>query len=154
MKKILDIIKDKLFRKDTIKYIMIFIIIVLVYLIITNIIGNNKNTSTYNELQTTIKNKDSIVIYYYNSRSSNKNNKKVIKYLDKLGIRYYKYNDVYVDKKEYNRFLKLVGIDKKLFGTPSLIYIRDGKMFGNLINIDSTKVVKQFIDSYDLYTVK
>mgnify|MGYP007005519298 FL=1 len=58
------------------------------------------------------------------------------------------------DKEEYNKLLNLLNIDKKIFAPPSIIYIREGKMFGNIINIDSNRTVDNFIDNYDLYTVK
>lgn len=143
-------------NKKYIISIVSFTIVILIGIITITVISNSNdtNTITYNEIESIIKNKDNIVIYYYNSRSSNKNNKKVKKYLNDTGIKYYTYNDQNVDKNEYNKFLKLLKIDKKLFGCPSLIYIREGKMYGNIINIDSTKVVEQFINNYDLYTVK
>ena len=76
------------------------------------------------------------------------------KYLDELGIRYYAYDDVNVNRDEYYSFLKLLNIDSELFGFPAIIYINSGDMFGNIINVDSKEVVKRFVDDYDLYTVK
>ncbi len=153
-------LKDKffLFGKVNPKLIYVFIgffAIILGYIVICIILSNtNNSTITYNKLETLIKNKDTAIVYYYNSKSSNKNNQSVKRYLDKNGIRYYVYNDSFVEKKEYNNFLKLLNIDKKVFGLPAIIYINNGKMYANLINIDSTDVVKDFIDHYDLYTVK
>lgn len=151
-------IKDKLFKnkKRNIIAICVLIAIILIIILINKywIPKKDKNTIMYNDIVTMIDNKDTFLIYYYNSKSSNKNNKNIKKYLDKEGIRYFNYNDVLIKREEYNNFLKLINIDKSLFGTPSLIYIKNGKMYGNLINIDNSDIVKQFIDTYDLYVVK
>lgn len=140
---------------------VIYVIIALLFILIISFViykavdkNNNKSTISYNEIKGMVDNKDDFLIYYYNSNSKNKNNRNIKKYLDELGIRYYNYNDVYVDREEYDNFLKLINIDNKIFGTPALIYINDGIMYANLINIDSKKVVENFIDTYDLYTIK
>lgn len=157
MKKIFHKVKD-LFKN---KKLMIIIGIILLILIIMFIIINhyrdyksNKNTIEYNKIEKLVNDKDTLLIYYYNSKSSNKNNKKIKKYLDELGIRYYNYNDIYIDRLEYDKFTKLVKIDKNLLNMPALIYIKDGIMYGNIINIDNKDVVLKFIEDYDLYTVK
>lgn len=151
-------IKDKLFKnkKRNIIAICVLIVIILIIILINKywIPKKDKNTIMYNDIVTMIDNKDTFLIYYYNSKSSNKNNKNIKKYLDKEGIRYFNYNDVLIKREEYSNFLNLINIDKSLFGTPSLIYIKNGKMYGNLINIDNSDIVKQFIDTYDLYVVK
>ena len=143
--------KNKKFRKIFIISIIGVTIISLVTYFTYNYL-TNRSTIGYDKISTLIKEEDDVIIYYFNS-SSNKN-KNIKNYLDELGIRYYQYNDKYVDKEEYSKFLKLIGIDKKLFGCPSIIYIKNGKMYANLINIDSKDVVKTFVNDYDLYTVK
>ena len=135
-----------------ISLLFIFIVAFGIYKVIDT--KNYKSTITYNEIKGMVDNKESFLIYYYNSKSKNKNNRNIKKYLDEEGIRYYNYNDIYVDKDEFNNFLKLINIDSKLFGTPAIIYIKDGKMYGNLINIDNKEIVEKFIGTYDLYTVK
>ena len=149
---------DKLFNGKKINKKIIIAIAILIAIIIigkcTYQYFHERSTNSYDEIVKLIKEKDDLIIYYYSSDSKNENNKKVLGYLDKLGIKYYQYNDKYVSEEELNNFLQLVGIDKKLFDIPSIIYIKEGKMYGNLISIDSEKVVEQFINSYDLYTVK
>ncbi len=138
------------------RYLPYLIVIIIILLILTIIatLNSGANTISYQEIENVIKNKDDIIIYYYNSSSSNFNNLKIKRYLNKQGIRYSDYDDKNIDKKEYNQLLKLLKIDKKVFACPSLIYIKEGKMYGNIIAIDNTKTVKQFLDNYDLYTVK
>ena len=131
--------------------IVIVLTIVIIFMIDRN---NNKNTITYDEIVSMFNDKDTFLIYYYNSKSKNKNNRDIKKYLDELGIRYFNYNDSLIKREEYKEFLKLINIDKDVFGIPAIVYIKDGKMYANLINIDSRDVVKKFIEDYDLYTVK
>lgn len=154
--------KDKFWKNK--KFIIILLSVVAIILITTIVIivnkknygnGNTlKNNTNYEEIMKLINDKDDGIIYYYNSNSSNSANKEIKEYLDELKLRYYPYNDVYVDKNEYNKFLEILNIDKDLFGMPAIIYIKDGMMYGNIINIDSEETVKRFIDDYDLYTVK
>lgn len=142
--------------KKTKKIIMSTILLITICcIIVTRTVSNrNDNTITYSGVENIIKSEDTAIIYYYNSASSNSNNKKIKSYLNKNKIRYYLYNDKNVDKKEYNKLLKLLEIDKKLFGCPSIIYIRNGEMYGNLININDIDVVEKFIEIYDLHIVK
>lgn len=153
-------IKEKLIKffsnKKVIYALLILLVVAIIGIVIYKVVdtNNNKNTISYNEIKKMVDKQENFLIYYYNSKSKNKNNRDIKGYLDKSGIRYYNYNDVYVDREEYNNFLKLINIDTKSFGTPAIIYIKDGKMYSNLINIDSKEVVETFIDDYDLYTVK
>ena len=154
------IVKEKLKKffsnKKVIYTLLALVVIAITSFVIYRVVdtNNNKNTISYNEIKKMVDKQENFLIYYYNSKSKNKNNRDIKDYLDKSGIRYYNYNDVYVDREEYNNFLKLINIDTKSFGTPAIIYIKDGKMYSNLINIDSKEIVEKFIDDYDLYTVK
>ena len=141
-------------KKNIILIIVIFILVIGILFFLKNNNSKETNSTTYEEIEKIINDKEDAVIYYYNSKSSNKNNKDIKKYLDKLGIRYYLYDDVNVDKKEYNKLLKLLNINEDLFGLPAIIYIEDGEMNSNIINIEGRDTVKKFIDDYDLYTVK
>jgi len=160
----------KKMNKDKTKYVMIIVIIILaglnIVLSTALILSSTKNknnvncnlrsngTVTYGDVEDIINNKKSALIYYYNSNSSNNNNIEIKNYLDELGIKYYLYDDVNIDKEEYSKLLELLDINSELFGLPAIIYINDGKMYGNLINIDNKESVKRFIDNYDLYTIK
>ena len=108
----------------------------------------------YNGINELIDKDESFIIYYYNSKSRNKYNKKVKKELDNNDINYYIYDDMNLDKEEYNNFTTLLGIDKKLLGTPAIIYIKDGEMYSNLININNIDSLDKYIEDYDLVTIK
>ena len=60
----------------------------------------------------------------------------------------------YYSSKSTNKYNESTKRYLDVFGTPAIIYIYQGKMFANIINIDSKEVVDKFIYSYDLYTVK
>ena len=153
-KKIKKIIENKRTKNIIIISFIVLIILIVIFISINKVQEKDKNTTTYNDIETLIKEKDTFLIYYYNSKSKNKYNKEIKEYLDKEKITYFNYNSVLISRNEYNKFLKLIGIDKNLFGTPALIYIKNGKMYANIININSKKSVKSFINHYDLYTIK
>lgn len=75
-------------------------------------------------------------------------------YLDDKGINYKYYNVASVSDDKFKEDLELLGIDKDLFGTPALIYIEDGRMFANIINISDTDVIDSFIKDYSLDKLK
>jgi hypothetical protein len=141
------------------RYIFITISVLLLFAIILVYIKNNTFNNivieaNFKKIEELIDNKENFIIYYYNSKSSNRYNKKVKKILNQKDINYYIYNDKKVTKEEYNNFLNLLGIDEKLFSTPSLIYIRDGNMYSNLININNINSLNRYIEDYDLVTIK
>lgn len=141
-------------KRIIIIFILVLIILITILAFTNRVDKEDKNTTTYNNINTMIKDKDTFLIYYYNSRSKNKYNKEIKEYLDKEKINYLNYNSVLISRNEYTEFLKLLKIDKTIFGEPALIYIKNGKMYANIINIDNIKTVESFIKNYDLYTVK
>lgn len=144
---------DKEYRKKfIIGTVGLFIIIIAILAIL--LYSGKPRTIDYKELKGMMDKHETFVIYYYNNKSSNLKNLTIKKHLYNKGIKYYLYDDMRTDRDEYNKLLNLLNIDKKVFGPPSIIYIKEGKMFGNIINIDNKKVVDKFIDNYDLYTVK
>ena len=151
----------KKIEKFITKYKYIFIGILLLLILSTIIICVKNNTfnnkvivTNYDKISKKMDNKDTFIISYYNSKSSNKYNKKVKKYLNKNNINYYIYDDSKVDKNTYNKFLKLVNIDADLFTLPSIIYIKDGKVYSNLIGINNTNTLDKYIKDYDLVLIK
>lgn len=139
------------------KYVWITIVVLGVMVIGGVMVGINNNkdrVASYNKVKNMIKKKDRALIYYYNSKSTNEDNMDIKKYLDEKKINYYVYDDAQVSRDEYNKLLDMLKIDKMLFGTPAIIYIYQGRMYANLVNIDNKKVIDNFIKDYDLYTVK
>ena len=155
LNKIKDVFKNKKIRNIIIiSFIVIIVIIIMILIFHKRVRKEDMNTTTYDDIVNMVNDKDTFLIYYYNSKSSNKYNKEIKEYLDELEIRYFNYNDALITREEYDKLLKLINIDKQVFGMPSLIYIKNGKMYANIINIDNKEVIDKFIESYDLYTVK
>ena len=128
----------------------VFGIVFILYLIF--LYKNFFSTSFSNkDLEGIITDKKTQVIYVESSDSKKcKSCSKIKKYLDDKKINYMTYDVNKVSEAEYNKFLSTLNIDKELFGYPAVIYIKDGVMFSNIINIDSTTVVDQFIKDYNL----
>ena len=148
--------KKKVFELNNKKMLIgILVGIIIVIVILTAVLYSGKNrTIDYKGLKSMIDNGETFVVYYYNNKSSNLKNLTIKKHLYKKGIKYYLYDDAKMNKNDYKKLLNLLNLDSKVFGPPSIIYIKDGRMYGNIINIDSNRVVDKFIDNYDLYTVK
>ena len=139
------------------KYILLIILVLIISLVVVFSIINKDNdmpSINYNGINELIDKDETFIVYYYNSKSRNKYNKKVKKELDNNDINYYLYDDKNVSKDEYNNFTTLIGIDSKLLGTPAIIYIKDGDMYSNLININNMDSLDKYIEDYDLVTVK
>ena len=146
--------KIKLNKKYIIGIVIAIAITILVILLTIVKKTSSKTDITNEEIKNIMNNEVTALIYIYNNRSSNDMNKKISEELDNLYINYAKYEVSNATSEEYNELLKILDIDKDIFGTPALIYIKDGKMFANLINIDSMDVVNTFIDDYELSMLK
>ena len=133
IKSILNNIKNKIYKiKDKVindkdyrlKFILIVGVSFIVLLALISTFTKKKiEQVTINDIETMIKNKDRAIIYYYSSKSTNKYNESTKRYLDSKKINYYIYDDYKINKEEYNKLLKLLNIDKDVFGTPAIIYI-------------------------------
>ena len=130
------------------------IILILIGIIIMNLsstkavlIQNNDNI----DIKEIISKKETKIIYVYSSDSKKcKYCSKTTKFLKDNQISYLSYDIEQVTKDNYQELLSSLKIDSKLFGYPSLIYIKEGEMFGNIIHIDDIEVLKKFINEYDL----
>lgn len=131
--------------------VIVILILIIIIMILSsskeNLIRNNDNIN----IKQIISQKSTKIIYVYSS--DNKKCKfcsKTTKFLNHNQISYLSYDVEQVTKDNYQGLLKTLKIDSKLFGYPSLIYIKDGEMFANLIHIDNTETLKKFIIEYDL----
>ena len=153
-KEIFNKFKITIEKKYIIGIVIAIAITILVILLTIVKKTSSKTDITNEEIKNIMNNEVTALIYIYNNRSSNNMNKKISEELDNLYINYAKYEVSSATSEEYNELLKILDIDKDIFGTPALIYIKDGKMFANLINIDSMDVVNTFIDDYELSMLK
>ena len=161
--KILGFIKDKLIflkskfkniilKEDKFSIAIVCIVVVLFIVIVRNSIAKDviyANVDVNNVLMGTN------VLYMDNTDYNEcKFCNKARVYLDDKGINYKYYNVSSVSDDKFKEDLELLGIDEELFGTPALIYIEDGRMFANIINISDTDVIDSFIKDYSLDKLK
>ena len=161
--KILGFIKDKLIflkgkfkninlKEDKFSIAIVCVVVVLFIVIVRNSLAKDEiyaNVDVNNVLMGTN------VLYMDNTDYNEcKFCNKARVYLDDKGINYKYYNVSSVSDDKFKEDLKLLGIDEDLFGTPALIYIEDGRMFANIINISDTDVIDSFIKDYSLDKLK
>ena len=161
--KILGFIKDKLIflkgkfkninlKEDKFSIAIVCIVVVLFIVIVRNSLAKDEiyaNVDVNNVLMGTN------VLYMDNTDYNEcKFCNKARVYLDDKGINYKYYNVSSVSDDKFKEDLELLGIDEELFGTPALIYIEDGRMFANIINISDTDVIDSFIKDYSLDKLK
>ena len=161
--KILGFIEDKLIflkgkfkninlKEDKFSIAIVCIVVVLFIVIVRNSLAKDEiyaNVDVNNVLMGTN------VLYMDNTDYNEcKFCNKARVYLDDKGINYKYYNVSSVSDDKFKEDLELLGIDKDLFGTPALIYIEDGRMFANIINISDTDVIDSFIKDYSLDKLK
>lgn len=161
--KILGFIKDKLIflknkfkninlKEDKFSIVIVCVVVVLFIVIVRNSLAKDEiyaNVDVNNVLMGTN------VLYMDNTDYNEcKFCNKARVYLDDKGINYKYYNVASVSDDKFKEDLELLGIDEELFGTPALIYIEDGRMFANIINISDTDVIDSFIKDYSLDKLK
>ena len=112
-----------------------------------NIVHTKDKKIDLEQLKTRMDNKENILVYYYND---DKISMSIKYYLDQNNIDYYGYDKSTSSDKDYQEFLNILNIDPDLFGMPAVIYIRDGEMFSNIINITEVKTVEHFVKEYNL----
>lgn len=83
-----------------------------------------------------------------------KNCDKIRDFLDSKKINYLVYDVEDYSKKEYIETLKSIEINPPDFGYPAVIYMKDGKLYSNAINLSDTSRLEEFIKTYDLVNVK
>ncbi len=133
-------------------YIIIFVLTILIVVMYLTTIKTEQSVITDNiNINEILEKKETKLIYVYSNKSNKCNYcNEVSKYLNDNNISYLSYNIENVTKDNYNEFLKYLKIDKKVFGYPALIYIKEGEMFANIINIDNKEVLENFISDYEL----
>ena len=148
------------------KIILIAIIAIALVVVLITVLNKNSNKNTaaingehgksrivnYDGIKEILDNQVSAVIYVYDSKDET--HKELKQYIDEQDINYYVYDNAKVSNEEYSNFLKLFDFDSDVFGMPAMIFTEDGKMYGNIININGKDVIRSFINDYHLYTLK
>lgn len=141
------------------KNIFILVVIILVVMLIIygglQLINTNTKSIKSTDISDMMKDKKTKIIYVENSNSKKCSKcSEILKHLDKNKINYEVYDVKKYSTKEYEKMLQTLNINPSDFNYPAVIYIKDGVMYSNIINIESTKVVDLFIKDYELKKVK
>ena len=134
----------------------VLIILVLCVVAVILFINNKKNDMVKNsDIENIIKEGKTAIIYVENSDSKKcEKCSDIKKYLNEEKINYEIYDVNKNTSKEYKKMLQTLTINPSDFNYPAVIYIKEGRIYSNIINVNDTKIVKQFIKDYDLTLVK
>ena len=143
-------------ENNMIGILVALIILVLCVVAVILFINNKKNDMVKNsDIENIIKEGKTAIIYVENSDSKKCEKCSYIKkYLNEEKINYEIYDVNKNTSKEYKKMLQTLTINPSDFNYPAVIYIKEGRIYSNIINVNDTKIVKQFIKDYDLTLVK
>ncbi len=137
---------------------ILILTIVLVICVVAGVLYFNLNKTDYiktSDVKKIIKEGKTAIIYVENSNSKKcKNCKELKEYLDSKDINYVLYDVNKNSKGSYKEMLQNLTINPNDFGYPGVIYVKEGQIYSDIINIKDTKVVEQFIKEYNLTKVK
>ena len=137
---------------------ILILTIVLVICVVAGVLYFNLNKTDYiktSDVKKIIKEGKTAIIYVENSNSKKcKNCKELKEYLDSKDINYVLYDVNNNSKGSYKEMLQNLTINPNDFGYPGVIYVKEGQIYSDIINIKDTKVVEQFIKEYNLTKVK
>ena len=146
--------KDSTNKQVIILFVVILLVILGIFLVLKSVGNTEKKVDSAN-IETIMKNGETKLIFVMSSDKSKAGKSNDIKkYLDDKKINYVTYDVSKYSKKDYQKMLQDLSINPSDFGYPAVIYIKDGKLYSNVINLDDTKVVDTFIKDYDLTKIK
>lgn len=139
---------------------IIIIVVVVVLVIVLGIIFATRTKSEREEKQKVdfskiIEKAETKVVFIGSSdKEKCKNCDKMKDYLDSKKINYLVYDVEDYSNKEYIATLKSIEINPPDFGYPAVVYMKDGKLYANVINLSDTSPLEEFIKTYNLTSVK
>ena len=143
-------------ENNMIGILVALIILVLCVVAVILFINNKKNDMVKNsDIENIIKEGKTAIIYVENSDSKKcEKCSDIKKYLNEEKINYEIYDVNKNTSNEYKKMLQTLTVNPSDFNYPAVIYIKEGRIYSNIINVNDTKIVKQFIKDYDLTLVK
>ena len=142
-------------NKENKKIITLTIIIIIIAIIFSLTLlnrGINKvEKVTNSNIKKILTNNEEKVVYVENSDEKKCSKcKDIEKHLKEEGINHIVYDVNGKTKKEYNEMLQMLSINPSDFNYPAILYIKDGIMYSNIINITEESTADQFIKEYNL----
>ena len=135
--------KDPEFQKLAKKFLL-GMVIILIFLIPLFIIFRNK-FYTGTDIEKKIDNKKTFIVYYIDSRCELCETYK--KHLSNIGL---KYEIIYKNNTNTPSILRKIGITPTKLTTPSLIYIKKGKLVSTLAPINSKDEIDEYLENNGL----
>lgn len=140
-------------QKQIVFLVGTIVVIILIVILSLNFIKSNEVEKI--NVSKIIENAETKIIFVENSdKSKCKQCSTIKKYLDNEKINYVMYDVSLYTNQEYKEMLRTIEINPDDFGYPAVIYIKEGKLYSNVINLPDEKPLKNFIKTYDLKKVK
>ena len=145
-------------NKSKNKQIIVLLVAIVAVIVVVSVVLKTMNKAvekTKADVSSIVSNAETKIIYVGNSDSKKcKNCSKIQNYLDEQGINYLTYDVSAHSEKEYKEMLRTIEINPDDFGYPAVIYIKEGRLYSNVINLEDTKPVESFIKNYELKKIK
>lgn len=144
---------------DKKKNIIIMVVVIVLLIAIAIVFTTRKKSETEAKQKVdfpkVIEKAETRVVFIGSSdKEKCKNCDKIKDYLDRKKINYLVYDVEDYSKKEYTSMLKSIEINPPDFGYPAVVYMKDGKLYANVINLSDTSHLEEFIKTYNLENVK
>ena len=142
-------------NKQIIVLVVAIVAVIAITAIVLNVINKDNKQSNKIDVSSIVSNAETKIIFVGSSDSKKcKSCDKIEKYLDDQKINYVTYDVEDFTEEEYKEMLRTIEINPDDFGYPAVIYIKEGRLYSNVINLTDTKPVQQFIKTYELKKIK
>lgn len=142
-------------NKQIIVLVVAIVAVIAITAIVLNVINKDNKQSNKIDVSSIVSNAETKIIFVGSSDSKKcKSCDKIEKYLDDQKINYVTYDVEDYTEEEYKEMLRTIEINPDDFGYPAVIYIKEGRLYSNVINLTDTKPVQQFIKTYELKKIK
>lgn len=142
-------------RKSILIIVVIAIILIAVVVFVATKTKKEETKKQKADFASIIEKAETRVVFMGSSdKEKCANCEKIKDFLDSKKINYLEYDVEDYSKNEYIETLKSIEINPPDFGYPAVIYMKDGKLYSNAINLSDTSRLEEFIKTYDLVNVK
>lgn len=131
--------------RQMMKTFFIILIITLLFLIPLYFIFQNKIIGKESNILSNIRKNKTIVIYITENKCSNCN--EIRKELQKNKVNYKELNK---NSKDYNKIISILEMKDSNIYTPTLMYVKKGKLYSYIVNIEEKEEVEKFIKKFKL----
>lgn len=142
-------------KKNIIIIVVVVILLIAIAIVVTTRMKSEKEEKQKVDFSKIIEKAETRVVFIGSSdKEKCKNCDKIKDYLNSKKVNYLVYDVEDYSKKEYTETLKSIEINPPDFGYPAVVYMKDGKLYANVINLSDTSFLEEFIKTYDLTSVQ